>query len=193
MTNLKTLSTYLLLFVISIGFQCCTSSQENIKTKEDKIIEMEETPKKVIPKEPPLPLNQELIKKSWDAYNEREYQSAINFADTLISIFEDEGVRIQKDLIRKKIPVPPVGTIENEELEKEIFSRGAMNNLATCYYIKGVSYAKLGLIQKSNGAFKNARRFPHARTYDPLGKWFWSPSVISEAVSYTHLTLPTKA
>ena len=59
--------------------------------------------------------------------------------------------------------------------KKAILFRGVLNDVATCYYIKGQAAEGRGFIKEAIEAYTGAQQFPDARTYDPKG-WFWSPA-----------------
>jgi hypothetical protein len=68
----------------------------------------------------------------------------------------------------------PVGKVTGDQ-KKAIFANGALNEVGTCYLIKGEALKKQGHVNDARSAFQAAQRFPDARTWDPQG-FFWSPA-----------------
>jgi hypothetical protein len=57
-----------------------------------------------------------------------------------------------------------------------ILERGLLNDVGTCWFIKGRSLEKLERRQEAIQAYRRAERYTYARTYDPSWDGFWSPS-----------------
>ena len=121
-------------------------------------------------------LNVELTTKAWDAFNLKDYKIAIEYADSCINTFEFEAIEIQKRLEKEKEPIPIEGKPTSEEEKQKILSRGPLNDVASCYWIKGLSHKYLGQKAKANEAFKNLTAFKYALTYDNRYNGFWSPA-----------------
>lgn len=111
-----------------------------------------------------------LTETAWDALENGQYETAVENAQTCISLFEGEAVIQQAALTE----APPLGTV-SEEQKQAIFSNWALNDVATCYWIKGQALEKLGRIEEAKESYRKAQEFPYARTWDPKG-WFWSPA-----------------
>ena len=127
----------------------------------------------------PLPLNVKLTNKAWRAYNKENYRSAIDYADECFEEFKMTADSLQSDLNELSVALPPTGEVLNNDIRKEIFARGPLNDVATCYWIKGRSAEKLGDKDKARDAYLAATEYPHARCWDSRG-WFqrgifWSP------------------
>jgi len=132
----------------------------------------------------PLPLNVRLTNKAWRAYNKGDYRGAIAYAEQCIDEFKMTANSQQSDLTKHSVAKPPTGEVQNTDVKREIFSRGPLNDVATCYWIKGRSAEKLGDVDEARDAYKAAIEYPHARCWDSRG-WFlrglfWSPSDDSE-------------
>jgi hypothetical protein len=122
----------------------------------------------------PPPLNVQLTSDAWDAYNHMDYTLAILKADECISRFELQAINQQDQLVSSGSPMPPLGFVSDEE-EQIIFSRGVLNDVATCYLIKGQSLEKLNRINEAKDAYQTILQFSYARAWDRSGG-FWSPA-----------------
>lgn len=129
-----------------------------------------------------LQAEEQCLKDTWRAFNHKEYQNAIKFADQCIENFGKAADREQEKLDKDKEPLPPTGAVSDAEKDK-IFKRGVLNDVAAAYFIKGRSAEYLYLEKGAEAsaykemaekAYEAACRYKHARTWDPQG-WFWSP------------------
>lgn len=120
------------------------------------------------------PLNVQLTVAAWDAFNAGNYQQAIARADKCINEFRGSADREQVELQNSKAPLPPKGKVSEEE-KKRILARGLLNDVATCFFIKGRSAENVGRIPEAREAYLAASKYTYARTWDPKG-WFWSPA-----------------
>jgi hypothetical protein len=130
----------------------------------------------------PSIVEEQCLKKAWDAFNGAKYESAIKFAEQCIDNFGKAADRAQEKLESENEPLPPTGKVSGAEKDK-IFKRGLLNDVATAYFIKGRSAEYL---YKTGGpksteykdmakeAYEATCRYKHARTWDVKG-WFWSP------------------
>lgn len=123
---------------------------------------------------PPTPLNNQLTSDAWKAYNDMKYSLAILKADECIDNFELQAINQQEELSNNRSPLPPLGFVSKEE-EKIIFSRGILNDVATCYLIKGQSLEMLSRLDEAKDTYKKTVQFTHARAWDQAGG-FWSPA-----------------
>ena len=119
-------------------------------------------------------LNEQLTTCGWDKFNSRDFEEAIAIAEECIDTFDAQAHREQEEFTASGKPPPPVGAV-GEDVKNAILSRGVLNDVATCYYIKGQATEGLDRINQALLAYRGAERFPDARTYDPRG-WFWSPA-----------------
>ena len=124
-----------------------------------------------------IPLNQKLTKEAWDCFNNSDYEEAIKKTNECIGLFRGQAEIKQEELEKLNVHKPSVTPSDKER--KEIFSRGLLNDVATCYYIKGLCYKKLSNNEDATKSFLNAKKFSYAMCWDPQG-WFWN---ISEAAS----------
>ncbi len=130
------------------------------------------------------PLNVKLTNAAWTALDNKQYDKAIQIAEDCIDEFEPTALRMQKELERNNTPSPSVGKVSRDEREK-IFNRGLLNDVATCWFIKGRSLEKLGKTQEAIRAYCKTVSYTYARTYDPSWDGFWSPSqAASDRISY---------
>ena len=120
------------------------------------------------------PLNVRLTSQAWDGYNKADYEIAIAKADECIEEFRGAADREQTQLEKDRVPLPPKGSVSEQE-KKVIFARGLLNDVATCFYVKGRSAEKLGRKEEAKQAYLAASKYTYARTWDPNG-WFWSPA-----------------
>jgi hypothetical protein len=117
------------------------------------------------------PLHEKLTKAAWDAYNAKEYDKAIEMTDKCIDEFEATAFRMQGELKKE----PSTGTV-SDDIKEEIFKNGVLNDVATCWFIKGRSLERLNKIEGAIQAYCKTSIYKYARTYDPNWKGFWSPS-----------------
>jgi hypothetical protein len=122
-----------------------------------------------------LPPNEQGTLSAWDALTNGHPKTAIASADRVVDDFKDEAEAIQTDLRAKNAPAPPVGAVTDEKEKKVIFDRGVLNDVATCYYIKGQVLEQLKDATGAKQAYEAACRLTYARTWDPQG-WFWDPA-----------------
>lgn len=123
--------------------------------------------------EPVAARNEELTSAAWKALDLDNFREAIAKADKCIEAFEASALKIQKQLESAGTRVPK-GDVTEEE-KKAVHQNGLLNDVATCYFIKGKSFEGLKQKQSAIIAYKATARFTHARTWDPKG-WFWSPA-----------------
>lgn len=124
--------------------------------------------------QPSLPLNAELTNTAWEAFNKGNYEQAISASLKCINEFKGSADRQQNELESSKAPLPPKGSV-SEETKKIIWARGLLNDVATCYFIKGRSAEYLGRIDEAKQSYREASKYTYARCWDPKG-WFWAPS-----------------
>jgi hypothetical protein len=111
---------------------------------------------------------------AWEAFAKGQFPDAIAHADICIREFRGAARRRQAELTDKR-EVTPNGRV-NAQQEKQIFNSGTLNDVATCYYIKGRAADKLGQKDVAAIALAEATKYPAARAWDPKGGWFWSPA-----------------
>lgn len=108
--------------------------------------------------------SQTLTTKAWQAYDAKDYAQAMVFADKCIELYGAQAQEMQKAL-----------TAPLTEKE-QIFAQWALNDVGTCYLIKGQSLEALGRKPEAITAYKSvAEQLPFAQCWDPQG-WFWKPA-----------------
>jgi len=120
------------------------------------------------------PDNVILTTHAWNALNKSDYPKAIAIADECEQRFKGTADREEAALEQNATPLPPVGDVPESE-RGPIFHRGVLNDMATCFFIKGEAAKKLGKKDDAVAAYTEAARYKYARVFDPLG-FFWSPS-----------------
>ncbi len=114
------------------------------------------------------------VDQAWAAYNKGDCAGAIEWADRCGNESLGRALREQEQLETSKAPLPPVGSASRQE-KKVIFARAALNDAATCLYIKGRSLEATDRKEEAKEAYSEASKLTYARCGDPRG-WFWSPS-----------------
>jgi tetratricopeptide (TPR) repeat protein len=125
-------------------------------------------------------MNVKLTNDAWLALNKGDYKSAIDKANKCVDEFGPLAEEQEHALDASNTQIPPNGTV-NEIVKKDILNRGLLNDVATCWFIKGRSLEKLGKNSESIQAYKKCEEYTYARTYDPDANQFWSPSEASRA------------
>ncbi len=102
--------------------------------------------------------------KAWEASNAKNNDLAIAYADKCIEMFGSKAVEMQKALT-----APPT--------EKEqVFAQWALNDVGTCYFIKGQALEAQGKKKEAAAAYKYlADTLAFAQCWDTKG-WFWKPA-----------------
>jgi outer membrane protein assembly factor BamD (BamD/ComL family) len=127
--------------------------------------------------------NVKLTNSAWDAYKKHQYKEAIQYSDRCIRKFKAKADDDQQALAKANAPMPPTGSVSKQQKEG-IFKRGLLNDVATCFYIKGRSFEDMyrqdkdrdaTLRQQAQEAYRATQGYTYARTWDTRG-WFWSPS-----------------
>lgn len=119
-------------------------------------------------------LNVELTNAAWEALNHEEYKVAVTKAEGCIKTFEKQARREQQAFTSSDQPTPPVGEVPLA-IKSEILNRGVLNDVATCYFIKGQAYEGMNAFSDAKDAYTRVLEFPDGRAWDPKG-WFWSPA-----------------
>lgn len=122
-----------------------------------------------------LPHNVKLQQEMWQQYNAHNYRKAISIADKCIDLYQYEANNNLAKLQEDKEPFPPIGIVKIDE-KQIILAQGLLNDVGTCWFIKGRSLEELGIKQQAIEAYCQTSKFNYARTYDPTWDGFWSPS-----------------
>jgi len=126
-----------------------------------------------------ISLHESLTTSAWNAYNNKDYDEAIEKSNDCIDEFEPAALKLQKQLEEGKVPLPPTGKVD-EKTEKEVFSHGLLNDVATCWFIKGRSLERQKKVEEAIAAYKKVMQYSYARTWDVNQELFWSPSEVAE-------------
>ncbi len=101
--------------------------------------------------------------KGWDALGEGKYEDAVKYTEKCAELYEDEARKMQASLSDK-----PSGDVVNEYW--------ALNDVGTCYFIRGEALAKLKRYSEALAAYKVVKdELYYSQAWDPKG-WYWSPS-----------------
>ncbi len=101
--------------------------------------------------------------KSWDALGAGKYEDAVKYTEKCAELYEEKAREMQASLSSKPAP-------------DDVHDYWALNDVGTCYFIKGEALIKLRKYAEALAAFKIVRDdLNYAQAWDPKG-WFWSPS-----------------
>jgi|GEM_PF-1908839 len=122
-------------------------------------------------KQPP---HGKLTLAAWSFFESERYHLALTVTDRCTTNFGKQAKDLQNTLANTSAPQPPVGTVPPAEQEP-IFRNGVLNDVATCYWIKGRSAQNLHQNESARQALTAACGYTYARTWDPKG-FFWAPA-----------------
>ena len=114
-----------------------------------------------------------LTGKAWEAFNRRDDKKAIEVADECIKEFYEEAVKLQRQLVMRKVS-PPTGSVSERE-KAAVFKNGLLNDVATCLFVKGRAAERIGDKKTAIAAYTTATKLDRGRCWDNNG-WFWSPA-----------------
>ena len=101
--------------------------------------------------------------KSWEALGEGKYADAVKYTEKCAELYEEEARKMQASLSAK----PPPDNVHDY---------WALNDVGTCYFIRGEALTKLRKNAEALAAFKVVRdELYYSQAWDPKG-WFWSPA-----------------
>ncbi len=139
---------------------------------------VESVPKSTAPEPQPAPNgrpgNQVQTELAWNALGAKNYAGAVSAAQKCIVDFGDRAALVEDRLTKENLPMP-AGVVTPDE-RKQINRNGILNDVAVCYYIKGLALTALNKKTEACEAYAGAIKFPHARIWDPKRKAFWSPA-----------------
>lgn len=102
--------------------------------------------------------------KAWQASDAKNFDAALGYASKCIEMFGAQAVEQQKAL--------PAPLTEKEQ----IFAQWALNDVGTCYFIKGQVLEKQGKTKEAIESYKYlVDNLGYAQTWDTNG-WFWKPA-----------------
>ena len=131
-----------------------------------------------------------MTKLAWDAYNSNRLQEAISSATACINTFQGAARAKQKEVIASGWK-PTLGEPANESEKTSTIKLGALNAVATCWWINADSYLKLSkfgvegeqpdldALRKARDAFRATLEYSHGRCWD-LSGFFWSPAAAAK-------------
>lgn len=101
--------------------------------------------------------------KSWDALGEGQYEKAVKYTEKCTELYEEKAREMQASLSAKPAT-------------DDVHDYWALNDVGTCYFIRGEALAKLRRNTEAIAAFKVVRdELYYAQAWDPKG-WFWAPA-----------------
>jgi hypothetical protein len=131
-------------------------------------------------------MSEEQTNAAWDFFKKGEpdpvqklparrenLRRSIEITDSVITDLKGPADTKEQSLIHDAVPLPSTGDVTAQE-RRAIFAYGALNDVATCLWIKGRAFQHLGSSNDAVRAYLQITNYPHARTWDPKG-WFWSP------------------
>jgi len=101
--------------------------------------------------------------KSWEALGEGKYEDAVRYTEKCTELYEAKAREMQASLSAK-----PSSDVAHDYW--------ALNDVGTCYFIRGEALAKLKKNTEAITAFKVVRdELYYSQAWDPKG-WFWAPA-----------------
>jgi tetratricopeptide (TPR) repeat protein len=110
---------------------------------------------------------------AWNAFNREEYQEAIRYAGLCIAQYRQAADELQQKLQSTDVLLP-IGAATEEEKQR-VFANGALNDVATCFFLMGRSSEGLRRVNEAKQAYRTTMKYTFARCWDS-GGWFWSPA-----------------
>jgi hypothetical protein len=118
-------------------------------------------------------MNRRLTQAAWYGLEHEKYDFAVAASDECVGRFGRTAERLEKSLA--SAPEPPVGKVP-DDVRDSILRNGVLNDVATCYWIKGRAEQISHNLENAREAYCSTGTLAHARTWDLRG-WFWSPAV----------------
>jgi hypothetical protein len=104
-----------------------------------------------------------LTTKAWEALGEDKEKEAIAYADKCIELYTKEALKMQKGL-------------KEFANDSEAGKLWALNDVGTCYFIKGKALAKQKKAKDAIVAYTYLKdRLGYSQCWDTNG-WFWHPA-----------------
>ena len=101
--------------------------------------------------------------KSWDALGEGKYEEAVKYTEKCTELYEEKAREMQASLSAKPAT-------------DDVHDFWALNDVGTCYFIRGEALTKLRRNAEAIAALKVVRdELYYAQAWDPKG-WFWAPA-----------------
>ncbi|MBD3263783.1 MAG: hypothetical protein GF375_01620, partial [Candidatus Omnitrophica bacterium] len=103
----------------------------------------------------------EYVKKGWSLLGKGEFEEVYRLTDECIEKFSQKA-----DIL--------ASGLESFPSKGEEDNYAPMNNVATCYFIKGETLIKEGKTDEAKKVFETViEKYPYAQSFDPRG-WYWS-------------------
>jgi tetratricopeptide (TPR) repeat protein len=104
-----------------------------------------------------------LMVKGWEMLGEGNFEAAIKYTEKCAELYEEKAREMQKSMTSKAAP-------------DKVNDYWALNDVGTCYFIRGEALSKLRKYEEALAAYKVVRDdLYYAQAWDPKG-WHWSPS-----------------
>lgn len=109
--------------------------------------------------------SQTLTTKAWEALGRGDHKGVELYTKKCIELYEDRA-RAQQASLTDFVDW-------RKEGKEKVFSHWALNDVATCYFIRGESWMAQSRYDKALEVFELILEdFPYAQCWDPKG-WFW--------------------
>lgn len=104
-----------------------------------------------------------LMVKAWDMLGDGKYETAIKYTKKCAELYEEKAREMQGSMSAKAAP-------------DKVNEYWALNDVGTCYFIRGEALTKLRKYKEALAAYKVVRdELYYAQAWDPKG-WHWSPA-----------------
>ena len=101
--------------------------------------------------------------KAWDALGDGKYEDAVKYTEKCSELYEEKAREMQASL-------------NGKPSSDKTHDYWALNDVGTCYFIRGEALTKLRKYAEAVEAYKVVRDdLYYSQAWDPQG-WFWSPS-----------------
>ena len=106
-----------------------------------------------------------LTVKAWQALADKDLDAVLAYTGKCMDLYKEKAKSMQNSL-----------TEYPWESKEQIFSFWALNDIGTCFFIRGEAYMNAGNKEEAIKAFKTlVDEFYFAQCWDPKG-WFWKPA-----------------
>lgn len=122
--------------------------------------------------------NEQFTEQAWWAFDKGQYKRAIANADECISAFKPEADKQQKELTLSNVPPSAIDGLSEQD-KQVVLKRGTLNDVATCFFIKGRALEKNKRYNEAKRAYLVVTNYPHARALQKNLTSFWSPSEVA--------------
>lgn len=121
------------------------------------------------------PVHEIEVAKAWEAFNKKNYKTAVKHARNCILEFRSAAKRLQAK-IEEDGEKPATGKPKDDKCREAIFRNGPLNDVSTAYFVMGFALEKMGERADAYKAYVSAASLTHGRTWDPVKEVFWSPA-----------------